>query len=157
MKTNIKNGIALFVIVVGIGVAASVARTGLPKKVEAEFPGTVTIGNTSVAVKVADTPSEQEKGLSVLDTLSEGKGMLFVWGQPGYYSFWMKDMKFAIDMIWITADFKVLEVKEHVSPDSYPTVFTPADQAQYVLEVPDGFFANHNLKIGDEVVVTLPK
>jgi uncharacterized protein len=66
--------------------------------------------------------------------------MLFSFSQPGYYRFWMKDMKFPIDIIWISPDHKVAGIERDVEPSTYfsknPFFINDKDHiAQYVLEL----------------------
>jgi len=124
----------------------------------------VKIGGQNVQVDLALTSAEQAQGLSGRASLAENQGMLFVFPQPGQYLFWMKDMKFSIDMIWFSADLKVIYIKKEASPESYlpagkagPETYGPAPsdgQAKYVLEVPAGFADKNNLQIGDSVQFT---
>jgi uncharacterized membrane protein (UPF0127 family) len=91
-------------------------------------------------------------GLSGRASLAEGKGMLFVFEKPDTYGFWMKDMNFPIDMIFIGEDKKVVTVVAHASPESYkknpPEVFYPAKPVLFVLEVPAGFAKEHGVEEG---------
>ncbi len=111
----------------------------------------VKIAGQTINVDVATTQGEQEQGLSGRAKLNGNEGMLFVFDHPDHYNFWMKDMNFSIDMIWISADKKVIFIKEDARPDSYPTTFGPDQDAEYVLEVVSGFASKYNLKVGDNV------
>ena len=113
----------------------------------------VVVGGVEVLVEVADTDVSREKGLSGRESLPEGKGMLFVFEKPDRYGFWMKDMKFPIDIIWIDSGFRIILIKESVSPSTYPTLFRPTDGALYVLEVPSGFSSKYNLSVGNKIRV----
>ena len=114
----------------------------------------VRIAGQEIKVDLAITPAEQEQGLSGRSALAEDEGMLFVFNQPGKYLFWMKDMNFAIDMIWITEDMSVVYIKKNALPELYPETYGPDTPALYVLEVPAGFSDKHNLKVGDRVLFT---
>jgi len=111
----------------------------------------VRLGGTTVKVEIADTQDEQTLGLSGRESLLDGHGMLFVFKELSEHMFWMKDMKFPIDIIWISENFKIVDIKENATPESYPDVFLPTEKARYVLEVQAGFFASHRLKLGDKV------
>ncbi|MBI2577969.1 MAG: DUF192 domain-containing protein [Candidatus Wildermuthbacteria bacterium] len=106
------------------------------------------IGNTAITAEVADDPGERERGLSGKGSLKEGEGMLFVFEEPGLYSFWMKDMKFPIDIIWLNSQKQVVHIASNVSPDSYPQSFVSKTSALYVLEVSAGFTGRHNIREG---------
>jgi uncharacterized membrane protein (UPF0127 family) len=78
--------------------------------------------------------------------------MLFVFPAETTPSFWMKDMRYPIDMIWIDASRQVVDSTENALPESYPdTTFSPRVPVRYVLEVPAGFFAEQGIMIGDTV------
>ncbi|MBI5465670.1 MAG: DUF192 domain-containing protein, partial [Candidatus Kerfeldbacteria bacterium] len=59
------------------------------------------VGGTSLTVEVADSLSSRVQGLSGRDKLGPNHGMLFLFSSPGQYEFWMKDMKFALDFLWL--------------------------------------------------------
>ena len=111
----------------------------------------IRVQGTFVRVAVADTESLREKGLSGVASLSANEGMLFVFEKDGLYSFWMKDMNFPLDIVWLAADGKVVAVAEDRSPASYPESFTPTSPARYALELPAGWVKAHDIGIGDAV------
>lgn len=100
---------------------------------------------------LARTPATRERGLSGRTTLGEDEGMLFIFPKPGRYAFWMKDMDFSIDMVWITAGKKVAGISSNLSPKSYPKTFSPPSAVQFVLEVPAGSAEKMGLKAGSIV------
>lgn len=112
------------------------------------------LAGQKIKVELAQTNAEQEKGLSGRESIPENEGVLFVFENSAPHLFWMKDMKFAIDIIWIDADSKVVYIKKSVTPDTYPEVFKPTGNAKYVLEVLAGFSEKNNLKEGDSVLFT---
>jgi len=114
---------------------------------------TIVAGDAPIEVELATTQAEQNQGLSGRASLPEGKGMLFVFDSPGSWGIWMKDMKFAIDIIWANEDGTIVTIDKNVSPDTYPNSFTPASPASYVLEVPAGFSDRHGLAVGQQIVV----
>lgn len=109
----------------------------------------VLLGGEEIVVVKADTPALHEQGLSGREKLGHNEGMLFVFTEPQPYGFWMKDMHFSIDIIWFDENHRIVDVWENATPQSYPKVFTPRTSAQFVIEVPAGFFSGHNLKIGN--------
>lgn len=106
------------------------------------------IGNAQVAVEVRDTEAGRSQGLSGREKLAEDEGMLFVFDQPGIYGFWMKEMKFPLDFIWIK-DNLVMEVTENVGVDR--TDIRPKEAVDKVLEVNSGWAGKQGIKIGDAV------
>ena len=111
----------------------------------------VTLGDVKVKVDLALTPEEQARGLSGRVSLGENEGMLFVFPALGRHFFWMRDMNFAIDIIWIDENQKVIYIEKNASPASFPNSFGPNADSKYVLEVNAGFADLHYLKVGDEV------
>ncbi len=111
----------------------------------------IVIGDTALTVEIADTVEKRAQGLSGREKLKKNTGMFFVFDEPDKYGFWMKDMKFNIDIIWLNSHGQIIYMKESVSPDTYPETFTPDQEALYVLEVPAGFAAEKHLELGDKI------
>jgi len=104
----------------------------------------------STIADVSDTDALQFQGLSGRTSLEEGASMLFIFPKDGQYRFWMKDMQFSIDMIWLDATKKIISIESDVSPESYPESFGPlTSTTRYVLEVPTGTAKKFDLKVGD--------
>ncbi len=117
----------------------------------------IKVGNKTVYVEVADTDSAQNKGLSGESSLNNDSGMLFVFKKTQQAYFWMKDMKFAIDIIWIKGG-KISGITEDARPepglsDDQLKIYASPSEVDYVLEVNSGFVSRNNLKIGDEVKI----
>jgi uncharacterized membrane protein (UPF0127 family) len=111
----------------------------------------ISVKGTTVSVRVADTPEKREQGLSGTSPLLPNTGMLFIFDTPGTYGFWMKDMNYSLDMLWIGSDKIISHITENATPESYPEVFTPETPVLYVLEVPAGFAKEHSISVGDVV------
>jgi hypothetical protein len=111
----------------------------------------VRIGGESVRVSIADDVEERQRGLSDTDGLAEDEGMLFVFEADGIHSMWMKDMRFAIDIIWISADEHIVHIERNVDPSSYPQTFTSGQPARYILEVAAGWTSGRGVGEGDSV------
>ena len=125
----------------------------LPNKVN------ITINSVNLLADLALTTDEQTKGLSIKDSLQPDGGMLFPYEAPRILSFWMKDMKFPIDILWLDADKKVVHIEESLQPCS-PLLpcpsYTPDVQAQYVLETVAGFSSANGIVNGTPVEFNLP-
>lgn len=109
-----------------------------------------------ITAKIADQADERKKGLSGLDSIPLNEGMLFVFESEGQYEFYMKDTKFALDIIWISKDKKIVHIEQNVAPepgksDAQLTRYKPGANAQYVLEVNAGLSSLHDLKAGDPI------
>lgn len=111
----------------------------------------VIAGGRQIPVSIADTELSRQKGLSNTLSLREGTGKLFIFDTAGTYGFWMKDMRYPIDIVWIDADWTVVGVANGVAPESYPSVVYPPTSVQYVLELNKGEAVGDNLVIGSKV------
>ena len=105
---------------------------------------------------VADTPAKKQRGLSGRGRLEPNEGMLFPYEQSGRYGFWMKDMDFAIDIIWLDEDNRVVTIKERAHPRSYPQTFKPDQPAKKVIETPAGWTQKQNINSGDQLTLVGP-
>lgn len=121
------------------------------------YPDTkkMTLGNSVVDVSVADSWPERIEGLSNTPYLPEHVVKLFVFDSPGLHSFWMKEMNYSIDIIWLNEDGEVVYIVESASPESYPAMFAPSKEALYVIETVEGFVKKSGLVEGSKV--TLPE
>lgn len=110
--------------------------------------GVLVSGDTRIAISVADTPATREQGLSGTGALPEDTGKLFVFDDMGMYGFWMKDMAYALDIVWLDGTLTVVDITKDIRPDTYPTVFYPKRDILYALEVPAGFTDAASIGIG---------
>ena len=112
----------------------------------------VTIRDQQFAVEVARTPESQARGLSGHAPLTPDEGMLFPFPTGSTPGFWMKDMLFPIDIIWIVDD-QVVGFVERAMPDDRPnrTTYYPPKPITEVLEVAAGTVARFGIQVGDEV------
>lgn len=104
-----------------------------------------------VQVELAVSGQALERGLSGREGLADDEGMLFVFAEPGQYGFWMKDMKFNLDIVWLDAQGKIVDIKERLkpcTPDNCP-VYKPYGRSMYVLEVNAGYCRKHGIMVGD--------
>ncbi|MCR4280999.1 MAG: DUF192 domain-containing protein [Candidatus Kaiserbacteria bacterium] len=111
----------------------------------------IQIAGKTIRVSVANTPDARARGLGGVNMLASGEGMLFVFDTDSRYQFWMKDMLFSIDILWLSSYGRVVDMRENASPMTYPEVFTPNVPARYVLELPAGFARDNNVNVGDIV------
>lgn len=115
----------------------------------------VQIDGAKILVEVATSTVAIQRGLSGRTSLDADRGMIFVFPKPDKYRFWMPDMHFPIDIIWINSG-KVVGITKNASNEFDPVnslFYMPPEPAQYVLEVNAGFAENRNINIGDEVVL----
>ena len=111
-------------------------------------------------VDIAITDKQLQDGLAIKNSLKENEGMLFFLGEPRKASFWMKNMKFPIDIIWLNEKFSIVHIEQELQPCEsvfYCKSYKPNSEALYVLETIAGFTKKHNLQIGDNVDFQLIK
>jgi len=111
----------------------------------------VRINGKTFDVELPRNPDAFAKGLGGRPCITDSEGMLFRFTKPGQYSFWMKDMKFPIDIIWIGADYKVAAVEIDEKPSTYPDKFVNQKPAQFVLEVKANTSKQLKIEIGTPV------
>ena len=111
---------------------------GVPSDLLDRPDTTLHIGDKSLHVVIATTTTEQERGLSFHSRLGPHQGMLFVFPTASSYNFWMKDMSFPLDMVWIDDSFKIIGVRRDADPVTYPDTFSPPSPVRYVIEVDAG-------------------
>ncbi|MGE0243872.1 MAG: DUF192 domain-containing protein, partial [Nitrososphaeraceae archaeon] len=84
---------------------------------DSEFlKGYVITNNYKVLVDIAITDKQLQDGLAIKNSLKENEGMLFFLGEPRKASFWMKDMKFPIDIIWLDESFSIVHIEQELQP-----------------------------------------
>ncbi len=111
------------------------------------------INNHTFELRVADSQKEREIGLSETKSLPQNQGMIFIFEKSDYHSFWMKNMKFPIDIIYINND-KIVTIKDNVQllkKDENPIVYAPTEPSDKVLEISAGLARAYKFKKGDKV------
>ena len=143
-----------FVCVVAVLLIATYSLYGQLFPTSIVYPrgeATIYLDNVPIKVTVVDTPETRSKGLSGRESLRRGEGMFFIFPEDGKYSFWMKDMQFPIDILWISAEGVVVGADINVDPTSYPKTFSPPVPIRFVLEVPAGFVASQRVTTSSKV------
>lgn len=120
-----------------------------------EFPTvTLQIRDQRLLVEVAKTAAQKIRGLGKRDSLAPNCGMLFPYAKADYYAFWMKGMRFDLDILWIR-DHRIVDIRAHVpAPRGTPLIqYRPRVPADHVLEVEAGYAERHGWAIGDLVTI----
>ena len=149
--------ILLLVFIVGLGAfiyfsGGSIPFVNAPSNVENPV---IRIENVPIRVAVADTPELRARGLSGRTVLEPTEGMLFIFDDSDYHAIWMKDMFVVIDVIWVDENFKVVDIKSELRPDTFPQSFEPRVPARFVIETNGTYAESFGIKIGD--TLTLPQ
>ena len=151
-KPGGRSGIARRAWVLGLGLALLACGGERPGSAEEFDDGWIKIGDQRIALEIVRTPDEQRLGLGERDSLDWGNGMLFQYDTATFPKFWMKGMRFDIDIIWIR-DGRIVEISNqvpHVPGQNGPTV-SPRSLTDSVLEVPSGFAQANRLHPGQRV------
>ncbi len=123
----------------------------------------VTINQQTFKVEVAHTPQELMKGLSDKPFLPQNQGMLFIFNKPGMYAFWMRGMKFPLDILFINGN-KIVTIYENLPPAPFniqnPTCediscYQPSEPVDKVLEINAGLVKKYDIKKGDGIKINL--
>jgi uncharacterized protein len=121
-------------------------------KKEGELTFTDSTGNPilKIDIEIADNDYERQLGLMNRESMEEMQGMIFIFPEEKFQSFWMMNTLFSLDMIFIDSKKEIVTIHRNTKPlseQSYPS----SKPALYVLEVNAGFCDRHNVKLGDKV------
>lgn len=121
-----------------------------------DAPGSVVVNGKKIGLEVVKTSQDISRGLGGRDNLESDKGMLFVFSKSDHYVFWMKDMRFSIDIIWLQDDI-IVDISKNVPAEPGVSLqklklYSPQQKANRVLEVNAGFSDKNNIKIGNRII-----
>lgn len=122
-----------------------------------EHKSEIKINDQFIIADVVISEEDRKQGLSGRKNLNINEGMLFLFDRAGNYGFWMKSMKFPIDIIWIN-DGRIVGVEENIDPQIGASsidlkIYYPPVPAQQVLELAAGRVKLLRAKIGDAVKI----
>jgi len=118
---------------------------------------TIYIQDKPFLAEIADTPETHARGLMFRRSIKDDYGMLFVFADEDYRSFWMKNTRISLDIIYLNGDRQIVDLHASVPPcyadpcPSYPSKFP----ARYVLELKGGMAKKLKLKIGDKIFLPI--
>ena len=128
-----------------------VSRIGFAKQIKYEHAYVKTSSGIEIPVEVADTSRKRSLGLGKRTELKKDWGMLFVFENSKKHRFWMKDMQFDLDIIWLD-NYRIVHILRNVQPaisGEKPTIMEPPKPANFVLEIASGRASELGLKQGD--------
>jgi uncharacterized protein len=117
-------------------------------------------GGLIIHAEIADTPKKRAEGLMFREHLPTDRGMLFTFGQAQPWTFWMKNTKIPLDIIWMNEKKQVIHIT-HRAPictrtdDGCPQ-YQPNDPALYVLELGGGEAERLKLEKGSKLQFRTP-
>jgi len=125
-----------------------------PQSVSKNLPSLMIINKHPIFIELARTEEERRQGLSGRESLVEDRGMLFIFSAPAVYTFWMNQMKFGLDFVFINGE-EVVDLTENIP---YPKDGEPPQSViakhrfDKVLEINAGMVKKWKIKIGDKVI-----
>lgn len=159
MRTRLLIGIIVVILVVILGVVfVNIASNNIKLPFSPQPKSTVTIDGHTFHVTVASSEKDKEVGLSSISSLPKDQGMVFTFDHPDFYAFWMRNMKFPIDIIYI-ANRKIVTIVSNVaapsSDSSSSPIYKPKQPADTVLEINAGLSNQYHFAAGDNVSLSL--
>jgi uncharacterized membrane protein (UPF0127 family) len=108
------------------------------------------VGGVSLKAEVAEDEQSRATGLMFRDSLSEERGMLFIFDQPHQVSFWMKNTKIPLSIAFLEND-QVISEEKSMRPYDETLIQSRSDKIRYAIEVNAGWFDRHQVKPGAKV------
>ena len=140
--------------IIFLGIFMVVFTAGCTQQVQQKIlkPGELCFENGKcISIEYAITPEERSTGLMYRNSLGKNAGMLFVFEQDKMPNFWMKNVKFPLDFVWIDGEKRIVDFTENVPVcTDYCPGYSPKSNILYVLEVNKGFVAENMLKTGQK-------
>ncbi|HZJ18276.1 MAG TPA: DUF192 domain-containing protein [Patescibacteria group bacterium] len=144
----------LVIIVIVLFISFGVSRVFFKENLFFKKQATANINNHVFKITIAKSAKEKEIGLSNKKNLAKNQGMLFPFNKEDYYGFWMKNMQFPIDIIYIKKG-KIVTIFENVKPPKEVkgklVVYQPSETSDTVLEINAGLVKEYKIKTGNEV------
>ncbi|AYV54923.1 DUF192 domain-containing protein [Leptospira kmetyi] len=114
---------------------------------------TIYVDDHPLVVEVVNTQADRAKGLMFRKSLGENEGMLFVFPEPEYLSFWMKNTWIPLSIAYFNRDRRITDIHD-MKPNQTTELYHSSEKALYALEVNRGWFAKR--KIGKYGVLKIP-
>ena len=142
--------------------AVSLVPSGTPlalisrsKAAAAPAAAVLIAGDHHYELEIATTTAQQELGLGDRTSLPVSSGMLFVFPSSAEHCFWMKGMRFSLDIIWLSSHDKVVSVEAHLLPKSYPSAYCAVSED--VMELNAGQAQAAGIAVGRAVKLDIPR
>jgi uncharacterized membrane protein (UPF0127 family) len=133
-----------------LSIVAFVMKMSLPDNACGKYAVEIIyLNDKTLSVQIADNDCKRILGLSGKSWLFKDEGMLFVFDVLDDHAFWMKDMNFPIDILWLDDTLKVVGIEKRLSPETFPEIFGKDFVSKYVLEVNSGFVDENKIKVGN--------
>ena len=144
--------LAILVLVIAVVSAVLTFRGSASGKLDR---GTARLKNREFQVEIAEDMISRARGLSYRGSLAEDEGMLFIFDRPSVQKFWMKDMNFAIDILWFRGD-ELIGIAKNVPPEPGASIlnlksYASPGKADRVLEIRAGLSDKYGFEAGDKM------
>ena len=114
------------------------------------------VGDAQIKVELAESQGARAQGLGGRKSLPQDQGMFFIFEKSEAHPFWMRDMQFPLDIIWLDENYKVVYIEKDLNPDTYPKSFGPDVPTKYVLETNTGWTEKNKITLGSQAVFLRP-
>jgi uncharacterized protein len=133
-----------------------VGNVSLSRAADGRLVSIQTPAGITIQAEIADTPQKRAIGLMYRDHLEKNRGMLFFFNEPQAWSFWMKNTKIPLDLIWVDNKKRVTHIERNVpictkTDDSCPQYRPNSDDATYVLELAGGTVDQYKIEKGTKL------
>ncbi len=117
----------------------------------------IRVGPVWLNALVADTFAKSMIGLMFREYLKQNECMLFIFNKPGRHSIWMKNMRFALDIMWFGKDKKIIEIIEGIPPCAgfNCKTYGKSRESMYFIEANSGFVKSNGIKKGMQVLIKI--
>lgn len=120
-----------------------------------------TPSGTTIMAELADTPQKRATGLMYRDHLKKDHGMLFLFNEPQAWTFWMKNTRIPLDLVWMDGKKRVIHIERNVpictrTDDSCPQYRPNSDDALFVLEILGGTADGYRIEKGAKLQFATP-
>ena len=137
-------------LIIGIGVLVIIAVILFGIHFKNEHLVTIWVSGTPLQVEIKDTPSGWMQGLMFRKTLPENQGMLFIFEDSDFHSFWMKNTYIPLSIAFVSANKKIVQIDSMFPLDTL-NLHSPQKPIKYAIEANQGWFQHHKIKLGDRV------
>jgi len=140
-----------------------VVASSIPNILEVKIPErkwkikNIQIGSKNYEIYITESRENQTTGLAAFEEIKENQGMIFEFPEEDYHAFWMKNMKFDIDMIFLDQNNQVIQIFENVQKSSYKSdtdfqTYMPKLKSKFVIEIKSGETKKNGLRTGDVII-----
>lgn len=113
----------------------------------------ISINSMEFIVDISNDECKRSLGLSGRTSISDDGGMIFIFEDDASHGFWMKDMNFPLDILWLNKDGEIIWIENNIQPVTYPEIYGENVISRSVVEIKSGLVGEGNVKIGDRVII----